>query len=58
MAYRWEATAPRIAINFDGSLYERGWGKRPIEITKLIDEAPVMKGDGQRSIVIPLRPGN
>lgn len=35
-----------IAIKFDGSLHDRGWSKRTIEITKLIDDAPVMKVRG------------
>jgi len=35
-----------IAIRFDSSLHQRGWGKRTIEITKLIDDAPVMKVRG------------
>lgn len=31
-----------IAASFDGSLAERGWGKRTIEIQKLVDGYPVM----------------
>ncbi|MGH9128197.1 MAG: BglII/BstYI family type II restriction endonuclease [Acidimicrobiales bacterium] len=35
-----------IAVRFDESLHDRGWGKRTIEITKLIDSLPVMKVRG------------
>jgi hypothetical protein len=35
-----------IAAKFDSALHDRGWGKRTIQITKLIDDAPVMKVRG------------